>query len=263
MTIDSDRGWAIQTETGALSQGARNTFVDGSVGDGKVGIRVYSSVCNEQDGRQRTKELTRLIGLQSNLTMQALHLFTSLSGRPENRGIHTLKIYSGCKSALQTLQNPQRQSGQSALRQILGKLKGIQAVNGPKIRFRWVPAHSKVKGNERANVLAKLSTTKHAPTPSPHTFDTPLAASHALSRVKSLGQGLRAKTYTAAKGDKYTRDLDRALPGTHTKTLYDHFTRPEATILAQMRTGKCRLNFICMLFKRKSQTCVNAGKKRR
>jgi hypothetical protein len=41
---------------------------------------------------------------------------------------------------------------------------------------------------------------------------------------------------------KYTRELDRALPGTHTKRLYDTFKRSQAGILAQLRTGMARLN---------------------
>ena len=37
-------------------------------------------------------------------------------------------------------------------------------------------------------------------------------------------------------------ELDKALPGPHTRTLYDNRTRREAAILAQLRSGYCRLN---------------------
>lgn len=53
----------------------------------------------------------------------------------------------------------------------------------------------------------------------------------------SLDSELRAAT----KGGKHTRNLDRALPSAHTKTLYDSLPRPNASLLAQMRIGKCRL----------------------
>lgn len=36
-------------------------------------------------------------------------------------------------------------------------------------------------------------------------------------------------------------EIDKALPGPHTKSLSDQLTRSKAIILAQMRTGKCRL----------------------
>jgi hypothetical protein len=41
---------------------------------------------------------------------------------------------------------------------------------------------------------------------------------------------------------EYTRKLDVALPGKHTRLLYDSFKRVEASILAQLRTGMIRLN---------------------
>lgn len=47
--------------------------------------------------------------------------------------------------------------------------------------------------------------------------------------------------YTAAKGGRHTRELDKALPGSHTKMLYDRLPRSKSLVLAQMRTGKCKL----------------------
>ena len=41
---------------------------------------------------------------------------------------------------------------------------------------------------------------------------------------------------------EYTRKFDTALPGTHTRLLYNSFKRTEAGILAQLRTGMSRLN---------------------
>ena len=41
---------------------------------------------------------------------------------------------------------------------------------------------------------------------------------------------------------KFTKEIDKALPGKHTKALYDHFSREEAAILVQLRTNKCKLN---------------------
>ena len=41
---------------------------------------------------------------------------------------------------------------------------------------------------------------------------------------------------------KYSRELDMALPGRHTRSLYDILNRNEASVLAQLRTGISRLN---------------------
>jgi hypothetical protein len=57
-----------------------------------------------------------------------------------------------------------------------------------------------------------------------------------------LLQSLRKKRELPNGTGKYTTGLDRALPGKHTKLLYDSFERMEAYILAQLRTGMARLN---------------------
>ena len=40
----------------------------------------------------------------------------------------------------------------------------------------------------------------------------------------------------------FSRELDQALPGAHTKTLYDTLRRKEAAALIQLQTGMSRLN---------------------
>ena len=41
---------------------------------------------------------------------------------------------------------------------------------------------------------------------------------------------------------KFLKRIDKALPGKHTRKLYDNLSRIDAAILAQLRTGICRLN---------------------
>ncbi|KAK4070001.1 hypothetical protein Purlil1_13600 [Purpureocillium lilacinum] len=41
---------------------------------------------------------------------------------------------------------------------------------------------------------------------------------------------------------RYSKHLDKALPGTHTRLLYDSLKRSESNVLAQLRTGMMRLN---------------------
>lgn len=40
------------------------------------------------------------------------------------------------------------------------KIHVIQAVTGPEVLFRWVPAHAHVENNERAHKLARSATAK-------------------------------------------------------------------------------------------------------
>jgi hypothetical protein len=41
---------------------------------------------------------------------------------------------------------------------------------------------------------------------------------------------------------KYSKRIDKALPGTHTRSLYDGLKRREADVLSQLRTGMARIN---------------------
>lgn len=77
-----------------------------------------------------------------------------------------------------------------------------------------------MKGNERANTLAKLDTANRttAPTPLAHI----LVTSCVLNEVKGLTREHWADNYRSAKGGNHAGDLNRVLPGFHTKTPYDH-----------------------------------------
>jgi len=44
------------------------------------------------------------------------------------------------------------------------------------------------------------------------------------------------------KVGRYSKRIDTALPGKHTRLLYDHLSQKEAGVLAQLRTGIVKLN---------------------
>lgn len=119
--VEEDRDLAIKKVTAISSAGVEGLFVDGSAGNRKVGIGVYSRALRH-DGTLITKRHTRLLGSQEKLTAQyaelgalaeALNLFISSWGQSQD--IPTMRVYCDCKSALSSLQNPRRQNGQSIL----------------------------------------------------------------------------------------------------------------------------------------------------
>lgn len=81
------------------------------------------------------------------------------------------------------------------VKQILEKLEGIRLAQGPEVQFRWVPAHAKVEGNERANMLAKAATAEPRATPP---ANTTIIISYAVNEVKKLSRESWVKTYSAA-----------------------------------------------------------------
>ncbi|KMQ81479.1 hypothetical protein RF55_26204 [Lasius niger] len=55
---------------------------------------------------------------------------------------------------------------------------------------------------------------------------------------------------------KYSKRIDTALPGRHTRTLYDGLKRKEADVLVQLRTGMARINsFLHKIGAIESDTC--------
>jgi hypothetical protein len=48
--------------------------------------------------------------------------------------------------------------------------------------------------------------------------------------------------FTKATTGQFTKAIDKALPQRHAKYLYDKLAQKEAAALAQLRTGRCRLN---------------------
>lgn len=119
-----------------------------------------------------------------------------------------------------------------------------------------------MEGNERANKLARIATAEQIPAP-PGLAGTKqsLVASHALGIVKELNREQWRNLYASAKGGKHTRDLDKTLPGEHTRFLYDHLSQPTAAILAQMRTGKCKLKSYLHLIGAEDSDLCECGQK--
>ena len=84
----------------------------------------------------------------------------------------------------------------------------------------------------------------------------------ALPRTRSTTLGIaRAKQRADNKipsnfGD-FTKRIDGALPGKHTRQLYDQLTWKEANVLAQLRTGMARLNdYLYRIKAAASQQCA-------
>lgn len=102
------------------------------------------------------------------------------------------------------------------------------------ISLVWIPSHGDFDLSRRAEEATQRATEPGRLPEGQH------------RRAKStVINGVRTKRESRMLLDgigKYPREIDMALPGKHTRTLYDNLKRGEASVLAQLRTGMTRLN---------------------
>jgi hypothetical protein len=119
----------------------------------------------------------------------------------------------------------------SQIYELVHKLRG----RGNRILALWVPAQEEIVLKATAKAMARQGTElgQAAQKQRPGAKSTVLNL--AIARLR------QERTLPPGVG-KYTREMDTALPGKHTRSLYDGFKRIEASVLAQLRTGMARLN---------------------
>ena len=148
--------------------------------------------------------------------------------------LYRIILLTSNKAAALTLKNPRQQSGQEHICQIYKSIKRLQR-RGNQISILWVP---KSEDNE---LLGQAKEQARAVTQKGATPDTE------LPRMKSTTLNIARRQVGTSKGlpektGKHAKRVDAALPGKHTRQLYDRLSWKEASVLAQLRTGMARLN---------------------
>ena len=156
-------------------------------------------------------------------------------------------IFSDSQCALEAINNTTNQSCQYIVRSISDRIESIRKNGLYSVVFQWAPRDSQISGNKRAREAAHQATEQNkAPV-----IYLPKSKSNALKEAKGpnldqlvlpTSESTPSTRTNTVMGAAYTRSIDKALPGKHTKKLYDNLRREEATVLAQLRTGMCRLN---------------------
>ena len=147
----------------------------------------------------------------------------------------SVQVYTHNKSVLQSIQKPRQQSGQELLREIYQTTQLLYK-NRCTVELFWIPAANPFLGSKSAKTAAKTATLG----------TSPQSQKEITRRTTLLSAAL--KTFAGKKPPlpplvgKFTQSIDCALPGKHTRLLYDSFSKPQAALLAQLRTGKSRLN---------------------
>ncbi|RKL10780.1 hypothetical protein BFJ70_g16461 [Fusarium oxysporum] len=129
------------------------------------------------------------------------------------------------RSVAQAIGNPRHQLGQGHIREIydaMEKLKG----DGNRVRLICLPAGGELKTQKTAKMSTRQATEPYV---------TPRrGASKAKKTTLSLIRAdLRKERKLPEGAGRHSRKVDSALPGKHTRQLYDQLSWKEASVLAQ------------------------------
>jgi hypothetical protein len=148
------------------------------------------------------------------------------------------------------MSQPGQQSGQTKIREIHDIVRRLRS-NGNWVRIMWVPSQGVFDLSIKAKETAKQATEQDQ---APQDQDQVCQAKSTIINTARAEQ--RAKNTLPEGVCKYSKDMDIALPGKHTRALYDSLKRREACVLAQLRTGMARLNgYLCRIGKAESDQC--------
>ena len=157
----------------------------------------------------------------------------ALSRLPRLR-YRNIVLLTRCKSAALVIRQPRQQSGQEQVRRTYESIRALRQ-EGNTMRVGWLPSSKESELLTLAKEKAKAATQKGA---------SPQAQ---LTKMKSttlrIARSIRNTTRCLPENvGKHTKRVDTALPGKHTRLLYDRLSWKEASVLAQLRTGMARLN---------------------
>ncbi|KAM5528719.1 hypothetical protein FOXYSP1_19200 [Fusarium oxysporum f. sp. phaseoli] len=218
-------GWAVRIAT---SSSARNDLV----GMGET-VRIPASVAR---AGKIIENFSVTLGTREEHNPYAAELAAITHGLnclPEMK-YRVVVILTSNRSAAQAIGNPRQQSGQSHIRRIydaVGKLRE----DGNRVSLIWLPSGGELKIQKIAKMSARHATEPYA-TPRKGAIK---AKTTILSGIRA---GMRNERKLSDGVGRHSKKVDRALPGKHTRLLYNQLAWKEASVLAQLRTGMARLN---------------------
>ncbi|KAJ5085332.1 hypothetical protein N7532_010103 [Penicillium argentinense] len=147
---------------------------------------------------------------------------------------YRITLLTSNKAAALTLRNPRQQSGQEFVCQLYKLMRKLRR-NGNQINIRWISTSEDNKLRGLAKEQARAATQEDA------------LPQERVPRMKSTTLNI-ARSQAVPSNDlpvdigRHAKRVDAALPGKHTRQLYDRLSWKEASVLAQLRTGMARLN---------------------
>jgi hypothetical protein len=201
-----------------------------------MGGAICDTITTGSSDKAAIATYTATLGLRDRLNIYFAEII-AVATALRNLSALTLKnrlitVLSSNLSLLQVINSPKQQSGQSYICQIYESTHRLQE-RGNQVFAIWTPANEQITLQEKAKAMARHAVESFR--------DAKEQTSSAKTTVLCLAKR-KHKGELIERVGEYTRKFDTALPGTHTRLLYNSFKRTEAGILAQLRTGMSRLN---------------------
>ncbi|SPJ79732.1 uncharacterized protein FTOL_08123 [Fusarium torulosum] len=218
-------GWAVRIAT---SSSARNDLV----GMGGA-IRIPISVARAGKLSDTFSVTLGTTEEHNPYTAELAAIAHGLSDLPEIKH-RVVVILTSNRSAAQAIANPRQQSGQRYIREIYDAVAKLRA-NGNRVNLVGLSRDRELKIQKAAKMSARHATEPYV-TPQRGSVK---AKTTILNRTRA---DLRVEKKLPDGVGRYSKKVDSALPGKHTRVLYDELSWKEASVLAQLRTGMARLN---------------------
>ena len=168
----------------------------------------------------------------------------------------TVSLYIDNQAVIQAIGNPKAKPGQHLLRQ-LNLLANSLACN---LKIRWISSHSKVKGNEKVDKLAKEAALgKSSPRNKlPHQLRDPLPASASAAKQQFhevLKEKWKEEWNNSDRGRKLAI-IDEDFPFNAFRNRTNQLTRHQASLMIQIRCGHLPLNaYLARIGKTDTEYC--------
>jgi ribonuclease HI len=201
-------------------------YTDGSQLNNKCGAGIYASRAGitVHESSYYLGEECEVFDAELYGIAKATHLATKLLDQPTT----DVWIFCDNQSAVTRMANSLPMPGQEY---ILRGLNNIQTLNNANIKthIHWVPGHVSIKGNERADQLAKEGTTKQS-----QARDSRVSITHLKRKMREGAlQQWKQRWPKLRTGRSY-----EGTPGTNLHpTLRNHKSRRTVSTLIQMKTG--------------------------
>jgi hypothetical protein len=154
---------------------------------------------------------------------------------PDGLQNRILTILSSGQSALKAIARPRQQSGQCAIREIYNHIRRLRKGNNS-VKMIWVPSR-----DDAFPLGPKSKRQAQRATESGRTAETQPYQARS-TRTRLAREQLQQHQTLPDRVGGFSKRIDKALPGKHTKGLYDGLKRREADTLSQLRTGMARIN---------------------